>query len=159
MSEWSYLSVALQSVVGPWPLFGFLILYTVGRIPWTGDQPVTRLLPTHRTTQNKRTQTSMSWVTFEPTIPAFERAKTVHVLCTRWGWEWVSGPTAVPPGSTRIGGRVGPRAGLDTVAVPVVTSWFTCRTVLTLSRTAENLFCLTALSAAQIMSLYRITDE
>jgi hypothetical protein len=47
-----------------------------------GDQPVARPLPTHRTTQtqNKRTQTSMPWVEFEPTIPAFERAKTVHVL-------------------------------------------------------------------------------
>jgi hypothetical protein len=34
----------------------FLILYTVGRTPWTGDQPVARRLPTHRTTQthNKR---------------------------------------------------------------------------------------------------------
>jgi hypothetical protein len=41
--------------------FSFLILYTVGRIPWTGDQTVARPLPTHRTTQtqNKRTQTSM----------------------------------------------------------------------------------------------------
>jgi hypothetical protein len=38
--------------------FRFLILYTVGRTPWMGDQPVTRPLPTHRTTQtqNKRTQ-------------------------------------------------------------------------------------------------------
>jgi hypothetical protein len=34
----------------------FLILYTVGRTPWTGDQPVARPLPTYRTTetQNKR---------------------------------------------------------------------------------------------------------
>jgi hypothetical protein len=31
-------------------------------------------------TQNKRTQTSMPQMGFEPTIPAFERAKTVHVL-------------------------------------------------------------------------------
>jgi hypothetical protein len=30
--------------------FSFLILYTVGRTPWTGDQPVARPLPTHRTT-------------------------------------------------------------------------------------------------------------
>jgi hypothetical protein len=62
--------------------FSFLILYTVGRTPWTGDQPVTRPLPTHRTTQtqNKRTQTSMSQVGFEPTIPVFEGAKTVHAL-------------------------------------------------------------------------------
>jgi hypothetical protein len=28
--------------------FSFLILHTVGRTPWTGDQPVTRPLPTHR---------------------------------------------------------------------------------------------------------------
>jgi hypothetical protein len=62
--------------------FSFLILYTVGRTPQTGDQPVATPLPTHRTTQtqNKRTQTPMPWVGFEPTIPAFERVKTVHAL-------------------------------------------------------------------------------
>jgi hypothetical protein len=51
-------------------------------IPWMGDQPVARPLPTHRTTQtqNKRTQTSMLRVGFEPTIPVFEQAKTVHAL-------------------------------------------------------------------------------
>jgi hypothetical protein len=50
--------------------------------PWTRDQPVVRPLPTHRTTQtqNKRTQTSMPRVGFEPTAPVFERAKTVHAL-------------------------------------------------------------------------------
>jgi hypothetical protein len=74
--------VSLLSFVGPWPLFQFLNPYTVGRTPWTGDQPVARPLPTHRTTQtqNKRTQTSMPRVRFEPTIPVFERAKTVHPL-------------------------------------------------------------------------------
>jgi hypothetical protein len=58
--------------------FSFLILYTAGRTPWTGDQPVARPLPTHRTTQtqNKRRQTSMPCVGFEPTIPVFEREKT-----------------------------------------------------------------------------------
>jgi hypothetical protein len=30
--------------------FSFLILYTVATTPWTGDQPVARPLPTHRTT-------------------------------------------------------------------------------------------------------------
>jgi hypothetical protein len=67
--------------VGPWPLFQFLNLYTDGRTPWTGDQPVARPLPTHKTTQtqNKRTQTSMPWVGFEHTIPALDRAKTLHV--------------------------------------------------------------------------------
>jgi hypothetical protein len=60
----------------------FLILHIVGRTPWPSDQPVARPLPTHRTTQtrNKRTQTSMPLVGFEPTIPVFERAKIVHAL-------------------------------------------------------------------------------
>jgi hypothetical protein len=73
----------LQPVVGPWPLLQFRNLsYTVGRTPWRSDQPVARPLPTHRTrqAQNKRTQTSMTQVRFEPTIPAFERAKTAHAL-------------------------------------------------------------------------------
>jgi hypothetical protein len=71
-----------SSFVGPWPLFRFLNLYIVGSTPWKGDQPVARPLPTHRTTQtqNKCKQTSMPWVGFEPTIPEFERAKTVHAL-------------------------------------------------------------------------------
>jgi hypothetical protein len=63
--------------------FSFLILYTVGRTPWTGgDWPVARPLPTHRTTQtqNKRTQTSMAPVGSEPMTTASERAKTVHAL-------------------------------------------------------------------------------
>jgi hypothetical protein len=62
--------------------FSFLMLHTVSRIPWTGDQPVARPLPIHRTTRtkDKRTQTFMPRVEFEPTIPVFERAKIVHAL-------------------------------------------------------------------------------
>jgi hypothetical protein len=79
-----YLSIYLWfcSLCGPWPLFQFLNLYAVGRTPWTGNQAVARPLSAHRTTQieNKRTQTSMSRVRFEPTIPVFERVKTVHAL-------------------------------------------------------------------------------
>jgi hypothetical protein len=47
-----------------------------------GYQPVAWPLPTHRTTQtqNKLTQTSTPQVGFEPMIPVFERAKTVHAL-------------------------------------------------------------------------------
>jgi hypothetical protein len=62
--------------------FNFLILQTDCRTPWTGHQPVARPLPTVRKTQtqNKRRQTSMSRVGFEPTIPAFERAKTIYDL-------------------------------------------------------------------------------
>jgi hypothetical protein len=74
--------MALQPFVVPSPLLSFFILYTVGRTPWTGDQPVARPLPTQNKTQtqNKRTQTSMPHVGFEPTIPAFKREKTVHAL-------------------------------------------------------------------------------
>jgi hypothetical protein len=39
--------------------------------------PVARPLPAHTTS---RTETSMPQVGFEPTIPVFERAKTVHAL-------------------------------------------------------------------------------
>jgi hypothetical protein len=62
--------------------FSFFIFYTVGMIPWTGDQPVARPLRTHRTTQiqNKRTQTFMSRMGFEPTIQLFEWAKAVHAI-------------------------------------------------------------------------------
>jgi hypothetical protein len=89
----SYLSICLSVYLSVYlwlysPLLdlgcfiSFFILYTVGRTSWTGDQPVSRPLSTHGTTQtqNKRTQTSMPWVGFEPTIPVFERAKTVHAL-------------------------------------------------------------------------------
>jgi hypothetical protein len=38
----------LYSPCGPWPLLQFLNLHAVGRTPWTGDQPFTRPLPTHR---------------------------------------------------------------------------------------------------------------
>jgi hypothetical protein len=56
--------------------FSLLISYTDGRTPWTGDQPVARPLPTHRTTQ---TQISMPLNEFEATISVFERAKTIHI--------------------------------------------------------------------------------
>jgi hypothetical protein len=58
------------------------MLYTVGRTPWTGDQPVSRPLPTHRTTriQNKATQTITPRMEFEPTTEVFQRGKTNHAL-------------------------------------------------------------------------------
>jgi hypothetical protein len=63
-----------QQTFGPWSLFEILNVYTVGRTPRTGDQPVVRPVPTHRTTQtqNKRIQTSMARVGFEPAIQVFE---------------------------------------------------------------------------------------
>jgi hypothetical protein len=75
--------MALQPFVGSWPHFQFFDpLCTVGRTPWTRDQPVARPLPTHRTTQtqNKRTQTSMHQVGFEPMIPVSEREKAMNAL-------------------------------------------------------------------------------
>jgi hypothetical protein len=76
------LSLWLYSPLDLGCFLSFLILYTFGRTPWTGVQPIARPLPAHRTiqTQNKRTQTSMPRVAFEPTNPVFERAKTVHAL-------------------------------------------------------------------------------
>jgi hypothetical protein len=76
-----YLYMALQPFIGPWPS-SFLIFYTVGRTPWTGDQPDAGQLPAHRTAQkqNKHTQTSMPQVGFDPTFPVLERAKRVHAF-------------------------------------------------------------------------------
>jgi hypothetical protein len=58
--------------------------FTDRRTPWTSDQLVAGPLPKHRThthTINRYIyQTSMPFVEFEPTIPAYERAKTVHAL-------------------------------------------------------------------------------
>jgi hypothetical protein len=72
----------LYSPLNPVRFFRFLILYTVGSTTWMGDQHVARQLPTHRTTQtqNKRTQTSMPRVGFEPMTPVFELA---HFSYTR----------------------------------------------------------------------------
>jgi hypothetical protein len=46
------------------------------------DQPVASMLPAHKRaeTQNKRTQTFIIRMGFEPSVSAFERAKTVHAL-------------------------------------------------------------------------------
>jgi hypothetical protein len=75
--QWLY-----SPLLGPGRFFSFVIRYRVDMFPWTGDQSVIRLLPTHRSaqTQNKLIQISMPRVGFEPTNPTFERAKTVHAL-------------------------------------------------------------------------------
>jgi hypothetical protein len=94
--QWLY-----NPLLGPGPFFSFIILHIVGRTLWTGDQPIARPLPTHRTaqTQNKRTQTSMPRMGFKPTNQAFERAKTVHAL--RYPYTYESGLTSLTrePGS------------------------------------------------------------
>jgi hypothetical protein len=69
----------LCSPCGAWPLFQFPDLFTIGRTPWTSDQPTARPLPKHRTaqTQNKHIYTpnipalSGIW-THEPSVRARE---------------------------------------------------------------------------------------
>jgi hypothetical protein len=77
-----YLSMAQQPLVGPRPLFQFLDLFTqsVGLLRRGIGPSQGRYLRTGQHKQNKSTQTSMPQVRFEPTIPVFERAKTVHAL-------------------------------------------------------------------------------
>jgi hypothetical protein len=69
--------MALEPFVEPRPLLLFRnLLYTDGRAPWTSFSPCQdHYLHTGLHKQNKHT---CRWVAFNPTIPAFERAKTVH---------------------------------------------------------------------------------
>jgi hypothetical protein len=62
--------------------FSFLIYTKPVEFLGRGISPTQDRYPTHRTTQtqNKRRQTSIPRVRFEPTIPVFERAKTIHTL-------------------------------------------------------------------------------
>jgi hypothetical protein len=62
--------------------FSSLILHTVDRTPWTGISP-SQYLYLHTEQHKKRINAHRHlchWVGFEPTIPVFEWAKTVHVL-------------------------------------------------------------------------------
>jgi hypothetical protein len=79
-----YLSIYGATVLC-WTLvdfFSFLILYTVDRTLGRGISPSQGRylhIQQHKS-PNKGTQTFIPWVGFEPTIPAFERAKTIHAL-------------------------------------------------------------------------------
>jgi hypothetical protein len=82
LSIHQYVRLSLCSPSGPWLLFQFLNPYAVSRTALKGDQLIPRPLAGLRTTptQNKRTQTSMPRLGFEPRIRVFEQAKTVHAL-------------------------------------------------------------------------------
>jgi hypothetical protein len=55
-----YLSIyGSTALVNLGRFFSCLILYTVGRTPWTGDQPVARPLPTHNNTNTEETPTNI----------------------------------------------------------------------------------------------------
>jgi hypothetical protein len=87
-----FLSMAIQPF-GPWLLFQFLNpIYTVGRIPWMGNQPVANPLPTYRTTQpqNKRTEISVPR-THDPTVRAGEDGSCLYRATT---WSAVTRYTA-----------------------------------------------------------------
>jgi hypothetical protein len=63
-----------------------------GRPPWTGDQPVARPLPTHRTTQTEQTHTdihaSSGILTHDPSFRASEDSSCLRraatLIATRW---------------------------------------------------------------------------
>jgi hypothetical protein len=92
--------VSLPAHSGSWPLIPFRNHFS--KTPWMSDQLVERPLPKHRTAQaqNKRIYTpnihALSGIrTLEPTIPASERARTVHALdrtATVTGSFWVTTP-------------------------------------------------------------------
>jgi hypothetical protein len=79
---YGYTPVWAKTFTTLWKLFFFFlldskaILLGLGLLA-QGDQPIARPLPTHRTTQthNKRTQTSMPPVGFEPTTSVLKWAK------------------------------------------------------------------------------------
>jgi hypothetical protein len=75
-------SMALQPF-RPWPLFQFVNPIHSRETLWTGYQPVERPLPKHRTTQNKRKQTSMPRVGFEPSDLSVREGEDGSCLCPR----------------------------------------------------------------------------
>jgi hypothetical protein len=80
-----YLSIYLwlySPLLGLGRFFRFMIFYIVSTTPRTMNQPAAMTLPAHKSaqTQNKRKQTYIAQVGFEPTIPVFERMTTVHAL-------------------------------------------------------------------------------
>jgi hypothetical protein len=69
--------MALQLFAGPWPLFQFLDLFTQS----VGPLRKAATCIHHKDKQNnKRTETPVPQVGFQPTIPVFKRAKAVHAL-------------------------------------------------------------------------------
>jgi hypothetical protein len=61
------------TVLGLDRIFRFLILYTVRRPPWTGDQPVAKPLPTHRINAHNTNIHALSGIrTHDPSVRASE---------------------------------------------------------------------------------------
>jgi hypothetical protein len=71
--SFNHSSMALQPLVGSWLLFQFHNpILSIGRTPWTGDQPITRPLSAHRTAQTEQMYTviraSSGIRTHDPTV-------------------------------------------------------------------------------------------
>jgi hypothetical protein len=79
--QWFY-----NPLLVPGLFFSCVIFFTqpVGLLGRMISSSQGRYLPTEQHKENKRTQTSMPQLEFEPTIPGFELAKTVHAL------DWVA---------------------------------------------------------------------
>jgi hypothetical protein len=76
LSSWPY-----SHLLGLGRFSSFLTLYRVGRTPWTWISPSQCLcLHTEQHKQNKRTQTSMPRVGFEPMTSTFGRPNTFRTL-------------------------------------------------------------------------------
>jgi hypothetical protein len=72
LPPWNYpLHFGLLNLRHPIGLLGRVISSSQGLYLYTNKE---------KRTYTHKHQTSMSWVGFEPTIPAFERSKTVHAL-------------------------------------------------------------------------------
>jgi hypothetical protein len=73
--------MALQPFVGPWPLFQFRNPIHSRYDPLDGGSANRKASTyTQDSINTEQTHASMPWVAFEPTIPVFERVKTVHAL-------------------------------------------------------------------------------
>lgn len=74
--------MALQSLSSFSHFFNFMLLYAINSNPWTVGQYDARPLIKNRITQtqNRRTQTYMSRIGFEPTTSVYERMETIYAL-------------------------------------------------------------------------------
>jgi hypothetical protein len=61
--------------------FSFLIFYTVGGTPWTGDRSAARPLPTLGTTQTRNKRTQHPYLKWDSTHdPSVQTGEAVHAL-------------------------------------------------------------------------------
>jgi hypothetical protein len=73
------LSLWLYSPLGVGRFLSFLILYTVGRTPWTGDQSVARPLPTHGTNKHRINAHRHPFLEWNPIVRAGEDGSCIRL--------------------------------------------------------------------------------